>query len=252
MNEIKENEIQKNNTEKISKYIENDFLENYKKKTIEHWWSVYPAIIDEMEVTDKRILDIGCGNGSLTNAIAKLGANKITGLDISENWIEFCKEEYSSLKNIDFHTTDADNLKKIKDKSLDYALLNFVLLHIPQKEKIQKIFCEINRVLKDGGEFIMSEIHPSALMVNSPIRETTNFLYKDGTKYKTKVKLIDGQWIEFSNVNWTLETYSELLQKSGLIIQKILEPHYTDDAQEIFKNTKTPQYIIFHCKKLNQ
>ncbi len=247
-----ENKIKQNSAEKISEYSEDNFLENYRKKTIEHWWSVYPAIIDSLNAKNKKILDVGCGNGGLTNAIAKLGAEKIIGVDISKKWVEFCKKEYSSMNNTDFYVADAGNLEMVKNESLDYALLNFVLLHIAEKEKIQKIFSEINRVLKKGGEFIMSEVHPSALMANSPIRETTNFLYKDGSRYKTKIRLIDGQWIEFSNVNWTLETLSELLQESELTIQKISEPRYINDAQEIFKNIKIPQYIIFHCKKLNQ
>jgi ubiquinone/menaquinone biosynthesis C-methylase UbiE len=236
---------------KVSKYIKKQFLENYEKKTVEHWWGVYPSIINELKIKNKNILDVGCGNGSLTSAISKQGAKRVIGVDISKKWIKFCKKKYSSIKNLDFYRADASNLDKIKKNSQDYVLLNFVLLHITKEKKIQRIFEEINKVLKKKGEFILTEVHPEALIKNSPIRKTTKFSYKDGSTYKTKVRLIDGKWIEFSNVNWTLKKYNELLQKTGFKIQRTIEPKYTKKAQKIFKEIKTPQYIILHCKKLS-
>jgi ubiquinone/menaquinone biosynthesis C-methylase UbiE len=231
-------------------YVEGEFLKRYNKKTLEHWYSVYPAIIKEIgNIRDKKVIDIGCGNGSFTNALAQLGAERVIGIDISEEWINYCKKTFS-IKNLEFYLADASNLERFEPTSLDVAFLNFVLLHVPKKKKIEKIFSEVYRVLKIEGDFIIGEVHPLALAVNSPIRTTVNFLYKDGSKYQTKVKLIDGTWIEFTNIFWSPQTLFSLLRGAGFDIQKMFIPEYSNEAPKIFQDLKVPQYIVFHCKKI--
>jgi ubiquinone/menaquinone biosynthesis C-methylase UbiE len=231
-------------------YVEREFLERYNKKTLEHWYSVYPAIIKEIDdIRGKKVIDIGCGNGSFTSALAKLGTERVIGIDISEKWISYCKDTFS-IKNLEFYLADASNLERFESASLDVAFLNFVLLHVPKKEKIEKIFSEVYRVLKIGGDFIISEIHPLALAVDSPIRTTANFLYKDGSRYQTRVKLIDDTWIEFTNIFWSPETLFDLLREAGFDIQKMFIPEYSNEAPKIFQDLKVPQYIVFHCKKI--
>jgi len=237
------------NKESSQQYVEREFLERYNKKTLEHWYSVYPAIIKEIDdIRGKKVIDIGCGNGSFTSALAKLGAKRVIGIDISEEWINYCKDTFS-IKNLEFYLADAANLERFDSASLDIAFLDFVLLHIPKKEKIKKIFSEVYRVLKIGGDFIISEVHPLALAVDSPIRTTANFLYKDGSRYQTRVKLIDGTWIEFANIFWPPETLFGLLREARFDIQKIFTPEYSKKAPDIFRDLKIPQYFVFHCKK---
>ncbi len=233
-----------------TKYFKKEFLQAYEKKTIEHWWSVYPKIISELDIKDKSIVDIGCGNGSFTKALIEYGAKKVVGVDISDKWINFLKKKFSSIKGLNFYLRDAAKLVGLKDNSFDIAIINFVLLHINQKQKVKQIFNEVHRVLKKGGIFVLSEVHPLTLLKNSHIRKTINFTYKDGAPYQTRVKLFDGHWIEFSNHCWTLEFITNLLHNMGFYIQKILEPKYNKKALKIFRDLETPQYIIIISKKI--
>lgn len=57
---------------------------------------------------DKTVLDIGCGHGALSVNIARLGANRVVGIDVDRSRIEFAKRiqkskypEYGSIINFE-------------------------------------------------------------------------------------------------------------------------------------------------------
>ena len=47
----------------------------------------------EAEIKDKVVLDFGCGAGSEAKEIARLGARRVIGLDISEKWLRVAREQ---------------------------------------------------------------------------------------------------------------------------------------------------------------
>ena len=76
---------------------------------------------------DKRILDFGCGYGSLTLEIAASGAQKVIGVDSNNDVISFAKENlrlnYPTLiDKVDFEVVDL--LKTDKFIDIDYIVTN--------------------------------------------------------------------------------------------------------------------------------
>ena len=60
---------------------------------------------------EKTVLDLACGTGILTKQIAeKLPHAKITGVDITKNYLEKAKEKLNSYQNISFVNQDAEKL----------------------------------------------------------------------------------------------------------------------------------------------
>jgi demethylmenaquinone methyltransferase/2-methoxy-6-polyprenyl-1,4-benzoquinol methylase len=60
---------------------------------------------------EKTVLDLACGTGILTKLIAvKLPHAKITGVDITKNYLEKAKEKLISYQNISFVNQDAEKL----------------------------------------------------------------------------------------------------------------------------------------------
>ncbi len=93
--------------------------------------------------TGEFILDIGCGDGVLTQKIADSGAN-VTGIDTSENMINACKKlgiESYVMSAVDF------SFSKKFDAIFSNACLHWVKNH---KQALQNF----HKHLKPGGRFV--------------------------------------------------------------------------------------------------
>ncbi|MFX1326208.1 MAG: class I SAM-dependent methyltransferase, partial [Promethearchaeota archaeon] len=84
-------------------------------------------------VKNKRILDIGCGIGSISFYLAQKGA-QVTGIDLSANLIEYCKKEAKKRKlEIQFKVMNAQ-IPDFEDESFDIIVGSRVVHHIPEIE----------------------------------------------------------------------------------------------------------------------
>ena len=103
------------------------------------------------------ILDLGCGRGNETIQAAILAGSEgmAIGLDITSAMINkaLTNAADKEIKNIDFVVGDIENLN-LKDNFFDAVLSNCVINHAKDKKKV---YCEIYRVLKYGGRFVISD-----------------------------------------------------------------------------------------------
>jgi SAM-dependent methyltransferase len=113
-------------------------------------WSrrLAPQFIDFASIADaKRVLDVGCGTGSLTFALA--GNKKIeaiSGLDFSSAYVEHATR-HNRDSRIDFRVGDACALP-FPDDHFDHALTMLVLQFVPQADLAVRELC---RVVAPGG-----------------------------------------------------------------------------------------------------
>lgn len=107
---------------------------------------------------NKKILEIGCGNGIQAIYISEnYKPLTIIGIDLNNSNIEIANNEknQTKLKNISFLVDDAQNLKNIPSNSIDTILNIESAFHYPDKQAFLK---EVHRVLKPGGEFLIADI----------------------------------------------------------------------------------------------
>ncbi len=118
-----------------------------------------PVIFKMLEdVKNKRVIEIGCGNGYFSRLLAKKEA-QVTAIDLSGKLLEFAiAREKANPLGIKYLTRDAANLHSLKSKSFDIALANMSLMDIADAKGAIK---EVSRVLKRGGRFIFSITHPA-------------------------------------------------------------------------------------------
>ncbi|XP_046553203.1 arsenite methyltransferase-like [Haliotis rubra] len=117
-------------------------------------------------IEGKRILDIGCGSGSLVFVLSKLvgPTGSVVGVDFSPKLIAECvnREDYHrdkwgyDKKNTEFFEGNAENISQLGDQSFDVIVSNGVFSLIPDKSKA---FAETFRLIKDGGEFYLNDIY---------------------------------------------------------------------------------------------
>ncbi len=121
-------------------------------------WNKYrsktPKIVGEF-LKDKKgkVLDVGCGSGR--NFVVQ-ECLEFYGIDFSEEMIELAKEKAEKLRmKAELKVGEADKLS-FKDNFFDYVICFAVINCILTKEKRKNILEEIYRVLKKGGNVLIS------------------------------------------------------------------------------------------------
>lgn len=98
---------------------------------------------------DKKVLEIGCGIGRVSQFIAD-EFKEVIGLDISDKMIEMGNKRLSKVKNIKLIATDGRTYP-VEDGSVDLVFSFIVFQHMADRETIRKNFEEASRVLKHNG-----------------------------------------------------------------------------------------------------
>jgi SAM-dependent methyltransferase len=94
-----------------------------------------------------RILDLGCGTGSLTRALAgRFTASRIVGLDVSEAYVAYARRRTGEPR-IEFRVGDACAMP-FPDQSFDYVLSMLVLPFVPDT---RTAVAEMRRVARPGA-----------------------------------------------------------------------------------------------------
>jgi len=104
-----------------------------------------------LNVKEKDILEIGCGNGFGGYLLNQLQPKSYIGLDVMEEQIAIARKNYPQYQ---FIVQDADNLSQFANASKDVVIIFGVLHHIPAW---RKVIDEIARVLKPNGSLFLEE-----------------------------------------------------------------------------------------------
>ena len=98
------------------------------------------------------IIDIGCGYGRISLPLSKrFPEAKITGIDISENYVELFKKNTGKNAFVGF----AEDFN-LQSDYYDYIICITVLMYI-DKDKIEKTISNFLRHLKKGGKILLIE-----------------------------------------------------------------------------------------------
>lgn len=113
-----------------------------------------------------RFMDFGCGNGRMIPFIAPL-VDEYIGLDVMPDVLEFCREITFDIPNVRFEHLDALNpmypgghqdrvALPLADHSVDSAAALSVFSHLGTKSLAEWYLDEFARVLKPGGNAVVS------------------------------------------------------------------------------------------------
>ncbi|EIW16023.1 MULTISPECIES: class I SAM-dependent methyltransferase [Pelosinus] len=133
--------------EKNEKEIK-EFVQEYVNRIKSNKYDRYHDIMS-LVPTGKTILDYGCGWGHFSIAMQQCG-NTVYAIDLFQNEIDICNLVWGKQENLIF---DCENISGYNDKHFDCVLSNQVIEHV---HNVGNYLLEINRVLKDNGDLIIS------------------------------------------------------------------------------------------------
>jgi 2-polyprenyl-6-hydroxyphenyl methylase/3-demethylubiquinone-9 3-methyltransferase len=167
-------------------------------------------IMERLTVPDPRILDVGCGGGILSEALARAGA-RVTGLDLSEASIQVAKQHAQQQGlEVDYRYESVQDVAHQQAGTFDAVTCMEMLEHVPEPGKIVAACAQ---ALKPGGQAFFSTINrtPKAFLFAIIGGEYILRLLPRGTH--TYSKLIRPQELK----DWTHEAGLEFVRLASLM-----------------------------------
>ena len=136
----------------------------YNDKLFSRWAPVYDVfeiflsnvrrkITQEINPTNKLVLDVATGTGSLAIALSSI-AKKVVGIDLSSKMLDVaCKKRRNN--NLSFLQMDASKMK-FADDEFDVITISLGLHDMPLEIRTS-VLKEVRRVLKKGGKLYILE-----------------------------------------------------------------------------------------------
>jgi N-acetylglucosaminyl-diphospho-decaprenol L-rhamnosyltransferase len=130
---------------------------DYENPDADSFWrrgeDVVESMLDSVGLSiepHEEVVDIGCGVGRLTRALAER-AGRVYGIDVSSEMLDQARQQNPQLENVEWLHGDGQSLAPLADSSVDGCFSHVVFQHIPDPEITLNYVREMGRVLRPGG-----------------------------------------------------------------------------------------------------
>jgi len=113
-----------------------------------------------------RVLEIGCGAGRVTRALAQI-FGEVYGVDISGEMVRQAREALADLPHVHILQNSGKDLDVLGSRQFDFAFSSIVFQHIPSREVIESYVRAVRRRLRRGGLFKF-QVQGSEALDDSP------------------------------------------------------------------------------------
>lgn len=236
------------NDDNIKKWstVPPDELENFGDGDFGRLQMLNPAIFQLVgNVSGKKILDAGCGNGYLSRMLAKKDA-LVVGIEPGETMYQYAIEkETSESLGIKYYKEDLSQLTCFHEE-FDIVIANMVFMDIPDYQAAVK---NCINSLKKGGIFIYSLLHPCFPGFENDWQKMKKV---EITDYFTESSIEAHYGHVFSR---PLQNYINLTNDYGCVTERIIEPQlskeFSEAHSELNRSHFVPQFIVIKAKKEN-
>ncbi len=211
---------------------------------------IAPAVFQLLEDCDlSRVVDLGCGVGTLTEKIASK-ASKIVGVDVSSASIEIARSRHDRAANVEFFSDGVEEFaQKWAEPKFTSAVAAMSLMDSPNLVQFLEATASL---LVDEGSFVAVVTHPWFWprywgYENAEWFEYRRELALEG-QFRTSSEVTDQITTHFHR---PLASYMRALKQTGFTVDLIEEPFPSASVEHLFSEEwDFPRFLSLRARKL--
>jgi len=139
------------NTERTD-WDDEEFFESGRRTVREEILTDMINICQGKDPKQMKVIEIGCGAGRVTRALAEL-FGEVHAVDVSGEMVELARQAVRGMPNAHVYQNNGMDLGVIPEGEYDFAFSSIVFQHIPSREVIESYVREVCRLLRPGALF---------------------------------------------------------------------------------------------------
>lgn len=201
-------------------------------------------------VEGKRVLDLGCGAGAGTIALARRGA-RVTAVETSTTRLAQARAAADVAEvRVEFHHSDLADLAFVRADTVDLVLAVYSLAGV---QDLGRVFRQVHRILKPGSALIVSLPHPFATMLEMDHDDAQPSPYLTRTAWTTSPlawRVAGDEGV--THVHQVAEVFTTL-SRSNFQVDALLEPEPRLETAHIHYSAIeewVPPTLVVRARKL--
>jgi len=214
------------------------------------------------DVSDKRLLDAGCGSGASTFFLETFQPRQLVGVDISPEMVALAEQKkLRSGSAAQFVVGDCESLAQFAGASFDLIFSSCITHYL----RLDQFFTQCARVLAPAGTLLLSVVHP-VYSAQYPLCRTDGRMPEDAdwsVRYLDRsIRSYVQPWVALSDhepylvesYHYTFGDYFKALAAAGFSLTAVEEPVPPSWFKALYPSryeayVQTPLYALFYCTK---
>jgi SAM-dependent methyltransferase len=201
-------------------------------------YTARPRVVAALgDLTGRRVLDLGCGEGYVARTLLSSGAAFVHGFDISAEMVQLARSARTADTHdrLEFEVRDLAGGLDLPPAGFDDAIAVFLFNYLTLSETAS-VLATVIRLVRPGGRFVFTVPHPALAWMRP--HEAPFYFDGGGSTYRSAIDRTlegriwrrDGVAVPVRAVHKTFTDYNRLLREAGIReLPEVEELYVTED-----------------------